>query len=268
MKLEQIAYERRIDALDLVYKAGAGHLGGSMGCMDILVSLYYGVMDVEKIRRGAPDRDRFILSKGHNAEALYAVLAGLGFIDGAALKTYAQLDTALAQHPTQKVPGVEAATGSLGHGLSLGVGMALGLMREGNPARVFVLMGDGEQAEGSVWEAAMSAAKYGLDNLMAVVDRNGLQISGPTEEVMPLDELGRKYEAFGWHVEECDGHDCGALCEALNARTRGKPTVVIAKTHKGYGSAVTQDKASWHHKTPSKEQYEEIRSDLLCAMRG
>lgn len=262
--LKQIAFERRTEVLDMIFQAKAGHLGGDMSCMDILVCLYYDVMDVNKLLSQSPDRDRFVLSKGHNAEALYTVLADKGFFAKDMLKSYAQLDTALAQHPTPKIPGVEAATGSLGHGLSLGVGLAMGLQRDGNPAHVYVLMGDGEQAEGSVWEAAMAAGKYGLEQLTAIVDRNGLQISGCTEQVMPLEGLREKYQAFGWHVVECDGHSSKELCAALRTRVFQKPVAVLAKTCKGYGSPVTAGQAIWHHKVPSLEEYEQIRRDLTA----
>lgn len=262
--LRQIAFERRADVLDMIFQAKAGHLGGDMSCMDILVCLYYEVMDIEKLLSKSPDRDRFVLSKGHNAEALYTVLADRGFFPKDMLKSYARLDTILAQHPTPKIPGVEAATGSLGHGLSLGVGLAMGLMRDGRAAHVYVLMGDGEQAEGSVWEAAMAAGKYGLEQLTAIVDRNGLQISGGTEQVMPLEDLRAKYQAFGWHVVECDGHSSEELCAALRTRVRQKPVVVLAKTCKGYGSPVTAGQAIWHHKVPSLEEYEQIRRDLTA----
>ena len=262
--LRQIALERRIETLDMIFQAKAGHFGGDMSCMDILVCLYYDVMDADKLRAQSPDRDRFVLSNGHNAEALYTVLADRGFFAKDLLKSYARLDTALAQHPTRKIPGVEAATGSLGHGLSLGVGLAMGLQRDGNPAHVYVLMGDGEQAEGSVWEAAMAAGKYGLEQLTAIIDRNGLQISGNTEEVMPLEQLSAKYQAFGWHVMECDGHNCEEVCAALRTRVCQKPVAILADTHKGYGSRLTVDQAVWHHRVPSPEEYERIRRDLLA----
>ena len=262
--LREIAFERRVEVLDMIFQAKAGHFGGDMSCMDILVCLYYDVMDVGKLLSKSPSRDRFILSKGHNAEALYTVLADRGFFSKDMLKSYARLDTVLAQHPTCKIPGVEAATGSLGHGLSLGVGLAMGLQRDGNPAHVYVLMGDGEQAEVSVWEAAMAAGKYKLEQLTGIVDRNGLQISGNTERVMPLEGLKAKYQAFGWHVVECDGHDSKELCAALRIRCRQKPVVVLANTHKGYGSPLTVDQAIWHHKVPSLEEYEQIRRDLIA----
>lgn len=265
-RLRQIAYARRLDVLDMIRASGTGHIGGDMSCMEILVCLYYRVMDVRRIREGAADRDRFILSKGHNAEALYAVLADCGFFPKYLLNTYAKLDTTLAQHPTRKVPGVEAATGSLGHGLALGVGMALGLRECAPQAHVYVLMGDGEQAEGSVWEAAMAGGKFGLSQLTAIVDRNRLQISGGTEQVMPLENLVEKYRAFGWQTLVCDGHDPDALTEALLTRSSAHPVAVIAQTHKGYGSAIMQDQAGWHHRVPDDLQTEQIRKDLTARM--
>lgn len=264
-ELTLTALERRLSVLEMVYRGRSGHIGGSMGCMDILTVIYDRI-DVEKIKAGSPDRDRFILSKGHCAEALYAVLADVGLIEREELGTYAKFHTRLAEHPTHSIPGVEAATGALGHGLSLAAGMAYGLKASGSAAKVYTLMGDGEQAEGSVWEAAMSAAKFGLDNLTAVVDRNHLQISGGTEEVMPLDNLGDKYRAFGFEVVECAGNDCAALQKAFDTPHPGKPLCVIANTIKGYGSPIMEDQADWHHLIPNTEQYEIIRSDLMKKM--
>lgn len=263
---QKIAFERRLDVLKLIFKSQAGHIGGDMSSMDILVSLYYRVMNTRKILEGSDDRDRFILSKGHNAEALYTILADIGFFPESMLDTYAKLDTILAQHPTKMIPGVEVATGSLGHGLSLGVGMALGLAMKRPTPHVYVLMGDGEQAEGSVWEAAMAAAKYELDGLTAIIDRNGMQISGTTETVMPLDDLGEKYRAFGWHTVECNGHNSDALTQALRLRVPRKPVCVIAHTHKGYGCTLMQDRAEWHHKVPNEDQYRQIFRELQSAI--
>ncbi len=260
--LEHIAFDRRLDVLDMVYRARTGHIGGSMSCMDILCALYYRVMDTEKIKRGEADRDRFLLSKGHCAEALYAVLADRGFFPKERLLTYARFDTALAEHPTRKVPGIEAATGALGHGLSLAVGMAAAARRDGSPAHVYVLMGDGEQDEGSVWEAAMAAGKYGLENLTAIVDRNRLQISGNTEQVMPLSPLAARYRDFGWEAVECSGHNSEELVRALRLRSPQKPVAVIANTVKGYGSELMENKAEWHHLVPDEEQYACIRAQL------
>lgn len=262
-QLRAVALERRLDVLEMVYRHKSGHIGGDMSCMETLVALYYEIMDVEKIRRCAPERDRFVLSKGHNAEALYTVLADLGFLPKEELDTFTCFQARLAEHPTYKVPGIEIATGALGHGLPIAVGMALGLRRLAPQAHVYTLMGDGEQAEGSVWEAAMAAGKFGLENLTCIVDRNRLQISGDTETVMPLDDLQKKYEAFGFVCVECDGHAFDSVCGALRTRTAGKPVLVIANTIKGHGSAVMENKAQWHHAIPNDEEYMQIREDLL-----
>ena len=245
-KLKKIAFDCRLTVLDMVKEAKAGHIGGSMSCMDILVALYHSQLN---------PGERFILSKGHCAEALYAVLASKGVFQKELLKTFATFDTALAEHPTKKVPGVEFATGALGHGLSVGVGMAMGL-----EARVYVLMGDGELAEGSIWEAAMSAAKYRLKHLTAIVDRNRLQISGGTEDVMPLDDLGEKFRSFGWEVRICNGHEPGEILQAM--AIGDKPLAVIANTVKGFGSAVMENNPEWHHHIPDEEQYLQIKTDF------
>lgn len=266
MNLDKLAFARRLDVLEMCYRRRAGHIGGSMSCMDVLVDLYHEVMDVEKIKRGAPDRDRFILSKGHCAEAYYAVLAGCGFIPREELSTFTQFKTRLAEHPNTHIPGVEIATGALGHGFPAGVGMAIGLKKQYPQAHVYVLTGDGEQAEGSNWEAAMAAAKYQLDNLTLIIDRNRLQISGTTEEVMPLDDLAERYRAFGFEVVSCDGNHAASLVPALRLRAAGRPVAVIANTVKGYGSPVMENKAPWHHAIPNDEQYETIKRDLTRAM--
>ncbi|MEG2020821.1 MAG: transketolase [Oscillospiraceae bacterium] len=260
--LHKKAYELRIDILEMVYKSKGGHIGGSMSCIDILAALYWEVMDAEQIKQKSDNRDFFVLSKGHCAEALYAVLASKGFFDRSELETYAQFDTKLAEHPSHRLQGVEISTGALGHGLSVCAGIALGKKRDGKNGTVYTLMGDGEQAEGSCWEAAISASKFKLDNLVAIVDRNRLQISGSTEEVMPLDNLAEKYRAFGFNVVECDGHSMDELTTALRTRKKDMPTVVIANTIKGCGSAIIENKAIWHHAIPNAEQYEQIKRDL------
>jgi transketolase len=265
--LKQIAWERRLEVLDMVYHSRAGHIGGSFSCMDILTALYYGVFDTEKILRGDRYRDRFVLSKGHCAEALYSVLAACGFFPKEELKTFAAFDTRLAEHPSTKIPGIEIATGALGHGIAAAAGMAYGLKQDGITVGVYALMGDGELAEGSVWEAVMSAAKFGLDNLSAVIDRNGLQISGETETVMPLENLAAKFSAFGWAVEHCDGHDPQSIIKALKRRTGGKPLALIAKTVKGYGSPVLEHTAECHHMIPNEAQYLLIKEDLQKHIR-
>jgi transketolase len=261
-RLKQIAWERRLEVLDMVYHAKAGHIGGSFSCMDILVVLYYGLFDTEKIRRGDRDRDRFVLSKGHCAEAVYSVLAACGFFPPEELAAFAAFDTRLPEHPSMKLPGIEISTGALGHGIAVAAGMAYGLKQDGSGAGVYALMGDGELAEGSVWEAAMAAAKFSLDNLAAVIDRNHLQISGETETVMPLEDLSAKFSAFGWAVEHCGGHEPESIMAALRRRTPGKPLAVIAETVKGYGSAVLEHNAECHHMIPNEEQYRRIQEDL------
>lgn len=266
LNLKKIANERRLDALEMIKRAGAGHIGGTMSSMDILVCLYYQVMDTQKILGWEKDRDRFILSKGHCAEALYAVLADIGCFPKSLLGTYSSFGTALAGHPTTKVQGVESATGALGHGLPIGVGIAIGLKSDKIPSKVYVLMGDGEQAEGSVWEAAMAANKYKLNNLTAIIDRNRLQISGCTEDVMPLEQLNEKYQSFGWECRVCDGHSPSSIITALTEnRPTDKPLAVIAETIKGYGSEVMSNNADWHHHIPNNEEYEKIKADLQTA---
>lgn len=251
--MKKIAFNCRLTVLDMIKEAKAGHIGGSMSCMDILVALYYGLMDME---------DRFILSKGHCAEALYSVLADKGVIPYEMLKTFAAFDTALAEHPTKNVPGVDFATGALGHGLSLGLGMCIGFKADKKSNKVYVLMGDGELAEGSVWEAAMAAAKYHLNNLIAIVDCNRLQISGETEDVMPLGNLTEKFSAFGWEVRHCNGHEPEEVISIIKPQ-HSKPLILIADTVKGYGSKLMENKADWHHNIPNDEEYLQIKGELI-----
>lgn len=265
--LKTVAYERRLAVLEMVYRHKSGHIGGSMSCMDILASLYYRIMDVEKIKMWSPDRDRFVLSKGHCAEAYYSVLTGVGLLAVEELNTFTEFNTRLAEHPTYKIPGVEAATGALGHGVSLAAGMAIGLKADQPNAHVYVLTGDGELAEGSVWEALMSAAKYHLDNLTVIIDRNRLQISGNTEDVMPLDELRAKLSAFGMYCLEIDGHNYEAIEAALRLRVAGMPVALIANTTKGKGSSVMENIAAWHHQIPNEEEYLQIKQDLQWALK-
>lgn len=254
-KLKTLADQRRADAVTMIARAQTGHTGGAMSALDILTVLYYDVLNV---RPGVPDdaeRDRFLLSKGHSCEGYLAILADRGFFPKAELRTFSQAGSRLIGHPNRTVPGVDASTGALGHGLPVGVGMALAAKRTGGKSRVFVLMGDGEQAEGSVWEAAMAAAHHGLDNLFAVIDRNGLQISGATEEVMALENLRDKWTAFGWETDEVDGHDHGALQAYFHgAKAQGKPHCLIARTVKGKGLPFAENRAEWHHRVPTQEQ--------------
>lgn len=245
----------RAEVLKMIHNAKGGHTGGSLSSVDILVSLYYEVMNVDPQNPNWDQRDMFILSKGHSVEGFYCVLADRGFFPKEELLTFSAYGTRLAGHPTRHVPGVEVNTGSLGHGLSVGVGMALAIRKQ-LYRRVYVLLGDGELAEGSVWEAAMAAANYKLDRLTAIIDRNRLQITGETEKVMRLEPLTDKWESFGWAVRETDGHDIAELAQNLAdvPWVPGKPNLLIAHTHKGYGVSFIQDKPEWHHRVPTDQE--------------
>jgi transketolase len=249
---------------------GAGavgtHVGGALSAVDVLVALYREVLRVRPEEPEWPDRDHFILSKGHASAALYATLAECGFFPVEELETYGRSDGRLMAHPTPSVPGVEFATGSLGHGLALGIGLALAAKRAGQDKRVFVLMGDGELQEGSVWEAAMAAAHFGLDNLTAVVDRNRLQISGSTEDRMRLEPLSDKWRAFGWQTAEVDGHDFAQLVPALRTPPAdGAPGVLIADTVKGRGVRHLQHRKQSHFAKLGPEAYERAVTALRAA---
>lgn len=261
---KKIAAKTRSELLNMIYEAKTGHTGGSLSSVDILTALYYGVMNVRPQEPKWPDRDRFVLSKGHSVEGYLCVLADLGFFPREELNTFSKYGSRLIGHPTNKVPGMEICSGALGHGLSVAAGMALGAKKTGRSYRTFVLMGDGELAEGSVWEAAMSAANYKLDNLTAIIDRNGLQISGSTEDVMKLEQLKAKWEAFGWDVYEADGHDITKLIDLLNQplQQEGKPRMIIANTTKGKGVSFMENVAKWHHGVPTAEQLEQALAEL------
>ncbi len=265
--LREKTYELRQDILDIVVAGKGGHIGGDMSVVDILATLYFRIMNVSPENQDSPDRDRFIMSKGHSVEALYAVLASAGFFPlKEVLEKFSRFGSPYIGHPNNHLPGIEMNSGSLGHGLPVSVGMALAGKMDKRDYRVYTVMGDGELAEGSVWEAAMAGASFGLDNLCATIDRNRLQISGGTEEVMKLDSLKEKFGAFGWNVTEVeDGNDVDQLTKALEeAKTvKGRPTVVIANTVKGCGSAVMENKAGWHHRVPTAQEYTEISQELL-----
>lgn len=251
-----------------VLAIGAGavgtHVGGSLSATDILVALYREVLRVRPEEPRWPGRDHFILSKGHASAALYATLAECGFLPVEELASYGRSDGRLMAHPTPAVPGVEFATGSLGHGLALGAGLALSAQRTGGTARTFVLLGDGELQEGTVWEAAMAAGHYGLDNLTAIVDRNRLQISGSTEDRMRLEPLTDKWRAFGWDTSVVDGHDFDQLVPALLARADGRPTALIADTVKGNGVRHLQHRKQSHFAKLGPQAYERA----VTALRG
>lgn len=263
--LKEKAYALRQDVVRMIMAGKAGHIGGDMSVMDALVALYFHEMNISPENMDDPKRDKFVMSKGHCVESLYAVLAAKGFFPiEQVIREYSQFGSQFIGHPNNKLPGIEMNSGSLGHGLPVAVGMALAERMNKSGARVYVVMGDGELAEGSVWEGAMSASQYGLDNLCAVVDRNRLQISGTTEEVMHQDSVEERFASFGWNVLSVDGNDIGALCAAFDeAKTvKGKPTLVVANTVKGCGSPVMENKASWHHHVPTQEEYEQIMKDL------
>ena len=268
-ELEGRANDIRCDIVRMIAEAGSGHPGGSLSCTDILVALYFGgVLDHDPADPARADRDRFILGKGHAAPALYATLAHAGYFGRDELMTLRKLGSRLQGHPdSNQVPGVEVSTGSLGQGLSIAAGAAAGFKLEGVPASVFCLLGDGECQEGQVWEAAMFAAHRGLDNLVAIVDRNGLQIDGRTCDVCDPGDLGAKFAAFGWDAREVDGHDIGALTCALGAAKAdrgGKPHAFIARTVKGRGVPFMENEAGWHGKAPNAEQ----AARALAALEG
>ena len=263
-ELEAKAKEIRKAVIHLIHQAKGGHMGGALSATDIFVALYYHIMQVDVKNPKWEDRDRFILSKGHSVEPYWCILADLGFIEKDELKTFSQFGTRLIGHPNNKVAGVEMNTGALGHGLSVATGMALAGKRDAKSYMVYTLMGDGEQAEGSVWEAAMSAAHYQLDNLVAIVDRNGLQISGSTEEVMGLEPFADKWRSFGWNVVCVNGNHMEELVTAFEQvpQIEGKPTLILASTTKGKGVSFMENRSNWHHKVPTDEQVEAAMKEL------
>ncbi|MBD2867011.1 transketolase [Paenibacillus arenilitoris] len=256
MALKAKAAQIRMDLLKMIHGAKTGHTGGSLSNTDILTALYYKIMKIDPARPKWEERDRFIASKGHSVESLWCILADLGFFPKEELETFSRFGTRLIGHPNNKVPGIEMNTGALGHGLAISVGMALAAKRDGKGYRVFCLMGDGEQAEGSVWEAAMAGSHYKLDNLVGIIDRNRLQISGPTEDVMGLEPLEDKWASFGWNVVSIDGNDMEQLLRAFESvpAVSGKPTLVMANTVKGKGVSFAENVPHWHHHVPNDEQ--------------
>ena len=268
--LELTAAKGRRLGMEMVFRAASGHIGGSFSAMDILTELYFEEMRIDPAAPRAPGRDRFVLSKGHCTPALYSILALRGYFPEKDLELFRSIKGHMSGHPDMAhVPGVDMSTGSLGQGISAAVGMALAGKLDGAPYRVYALLGDGEVEEGEVWEAAMSAAKYGLDNLCAIVDVNGPQIDGRTADVMPSEPLDRKFAAFNWHVITVDGHDFDALRAAFaEARqVKGQPTVLIAKTVKGKGVSFMENDAGWHGKAPNAEQYEKAMAELDAAVK-
>ena len=263
--LKALSFELRKNVLDMIYTAKTGHIGGDFSVMDILVTLYFKQINISPENQEDENRDRFVLSKGHSVEAYYSVLAAKGFFPiEEVIEQFSTFGSKYIGHPNNKLPGIEMNSGSLGHGLPVCVGMALAGKMNQKEYRVYTVMGDGELAEGSVWEGAMAAGHYKLDNLCAVVDRNRLQISGGTEEVMAHDDLDARFGSFGWHVVHADGNNIDALNAAFEeAKTvKGKPTVVIADTTKGCGVSFMENQAPWHHKVPSAEEYEKATVEL------
>ncbi len=269
-ELEQRANDMRIDIVRMIAEAGSGHPGGSLSCTDILTALYFGgVMNHDPANPAEPARDRFVLAKGHAAPALYAALAHAGYFPREELRTLRKLGTRLQGHPDCKLcPGVEVSTGSLGQGLSIACGMAAGLKLAGGDQGVFCLLGDGECEEGQVWEAAMWAAHSKLDNLVAIVDRNHLQIDGDTADVCDPGDVVAKFAAFGWDARRVDGHDIDALVRelsALKAARAGVPHVLVADTVKGKGVSFMENQAGWHGKAPNAEQAAAAIAELESA---
>lgn len=264
LHLQKIALEIRKGALTAVYTAASGHPGGSLGIADLLAYLYFEEMHVDPKRPDDPDRDRFVLSKGHTSPALYAALAEKGFFPKEDLKTFRQKDSYLQGHPDMKhIPGVDMSTGSLGQGISAACGMALAGKISEKKYRVWTILGDGECEEGQVWEAAMFAAHYGLGNLCAFVDFNGLQIDGPVTEVMNPTPLDAKFAAFGWNTLVIDGHNFDEIASAVDSAKRSvKPTAVICKTTKGKGVSYMENVCAWHGSAPKTEQYEQGMREL------
>ena len=250
--------EIRKRLIEIVYKAKAAHIGGDLSSLNTLTALYLRVMNIDPQDAKNPDRDRFIMSKGHCVEALYCVLEAKGFVTKELLDTYGDYLSPLAGHPTIEVPGIEFNSGALGHGLSIGVGCAIAAKMDKKNYRTFVLMGDGEQGEGSIYEAAMAGSNYRLDNLVAMIDRNGLQISDTTENVMKLDSINQRWTAFGWDVIEVDGDDIEAVTTALENidYNNGKPHLVVLHTTKGFHVSYMENVLKWHHGVPSQEEYD------------
>jgi transketolase len=265
-ELQLKSVQLRRQTLAAIFEAGAGHTGGSLSCLDILNVLYNRVLNVSPEKFSNPNHDRYVQSKGHSVEALYAVLADRGFFPGSELKTICHYQSHFVGHPTRHVPGIEMNTGALGHGLPISVGMAIAGKMDAAAYRVFTLLGDGELAEGSNWEAAMSAAHYKLDNLTAIIDHNTLQISGRTREVMNNEPVDEKFRAFGWAVKIVNGHNFAELTDALSRPAEtGMPTCVMANTVKGKGVSFMEDVAKWHHGVPGEAELKQALAELDAA---
>lgn len=264
IELKQKSEQLRLNLIQLIHSGKTGHTGGDLSVLNMLTVLYYRILNVDATQPKMPGRDRFILSKGHCAEALYCVLCDKGFISQEELDRYGKDFAHLGGHPDVTIPGVEINTGALGHGLAAGVGMALAAKMNRKAYKTYVVMGDGEQAEGSIYEAAMAAHKYRLDNLVAIIDRNGLQISGSTEDVMPLENIRERWTAFGWDVLETNGDDINHIIKTFDDINfkNSHPHLIISDTTKGYGVSFMENVAKWHHGVPNEEQYETALSEI------
>jgi len=262
-ELSKVCRQVRRDIIEMTANAGSGHPGGSLSSVELLTSVFFNHMRVDPSAPDAPERDRFVLSKGHAAPCYYAVLAERGFISREEFKNFRQLHSILQGHPDcKKVPGVDASTGSLGQGCSIAVGMALGAKIRGQDVKVYALLGDGECQEGQIWEAFMAAAHHKLDNLTVMIDNNGLQIDGTNDEVMSLGDLPAKLRAFGFELFEIDGHDLGAVEAALSIPVSGKPKCILAHTVKGKGVSFMENQVGWHGKAPNAEQRQQALQEL------
>ncbi|HAG11730.1 MAG TPA: transketolase [Desulfotomaculum sp.] len=264
-RLEKKAKEIRRDIISMTAAAGSGHPGGSLSAADIVTALYFQIMRLDPERPDWPDRDRFVLSKGHAAPVLYSALAERGFFRTSELLTLRKLGSRLQGHPDMKsLPGVEMSTGSLGQGLAVANGMALAGKLDNRDYRVFVLMGDGENQEGMIWEAAMAAAHYKLDNLTAFLDHNGLQIDGPVREVMSVEPVADKWKAFGWDVQVIDGHDLSQIINAVEKakEVKGRPQMIVAETVKGKGVSFMENNVDWHGRAPNPQETEKALAEL------
>lgn len=265
LDLEKRARATRRAVIDMVYGVGSGHPGGLLSATDLLTALFFHQMRIDPTRPDWAERDRLILSKGHAAPALYATLAMRGFFPEAELKSFRQLDSRLQGHPDRnKTPGVDMTAGALGHGIAIGAGLALAARLNGASYRTWVLLGDGEMQAGVAWEGVMTAAKYRLDNLTAIVDFNGVQLDGKVADIMPMDPMAEKWRAFGWHVLEIDGHNTRQVLEALDAlpKIHSIPTVIVAHTIKGKGVSYMENQSAWHGRAPTKEQYDQAMAEL------
>lgn len=252
--------------MEIVYNAKAGHIGGDLSVLNTLTALYFDVMNVDPTHPDDPGRDRFVLSKGHCVEALYATLEAKGYFPKEYTDTLGKLGSPLSGHPTTEVPGIEVSSGALGHGLSIGVGMAIAAKMDHKSYKTYVVMGDGEQGEGSIYEAAMAASHYKLDNLVAIIDRNHLQISGNTEDVMSIDSIEDRWTAFGWDVITADGNSASSMSNTLKSIdfNNRKPHLIIAETTKGRGVSFMENVAKWHHGMPDADQYATAISEIEC----